>query len=191
MHQRGIMIVELLLVMAVAVIIIYLGLERYRAYYHSMQFDLVQNDVVTIREALNRYYNKLPCDASGVLQSDLNTDFITQLNTVMNRSPYVDGYHALILDSGAVTKDDKPVYQLEVTATINNAYQAQFEWLTKRLHATRYTGQTIYWVSVPNNTIAQPKSLLWVMNVSRDQFRNLKNDAALARTHASHAYCAR
>lgn len=191
MYERGIMMVELLLVIAVAAIIIYLGLERYRAYYRSMQFDLVHSDVVAIRNALNRYYDNVPCDANGTWQGALNHDVMDQLDVADSRVPYVNHYHAFIVESTAVTKDQKPIYQLEVTADINNRYHEQCSWLGKRLAATRYVGQTLYWVSLPNNSMAEPKSVLWVMNVSRDQFKNLKNDAALAEHYASHAYCAR
>ncbi len=191
MREAGIMIVELLLVIAVAVIIIYMGLERYRAYYHAMQFDLVQDDIVTIRQALNQYYNTVACDAQGDLQAPLNTDVIDQLDTLKMRLPYVDRYHALIIDSGTRSRSGKPIYQLKVALDVNSAYQSLLQWMTKRLQGTRYERPTIYWISLPNNSTAQPNSILWVMNTSRDQFKNLKNNAALAASQTSHAYCAR
>lgn len=183
------MLIELLLVIAVAVIIIFLGLERYRAYYKSMQFDLVQNDIVTIREKLNKYYNKQPCNVAGKYQGALDKDIIPTLGMLTDRAPYISQYHAYVHDTGAVTKAGKPVYHIEVSAEIAPHYYDLFDYLTKRLHGTRHDANTIYWSTLPNTLVAQPKRLLWVMDVSREQFKNLKN--MVDSTAAKHSYCFR
>jgi Tfp pilus assembly protein PilE len=191
MRQRGIMIVELLLVISVAVIILFLGLERYRAYYQSMQFDLVKDDLVTIRQDLNQYYNSIPCDTDGVMQEDVGTDIIDKLNTITARSPYIDHYHAYIEQSGEQTKEKKPVYNFVITADVDGKYQNIFDYLTSRLNGARHDDKSIYWTVLPNTTTVQPKSVLWVMNVSRNQFKNLKNDETLGVGQLSHSYCFR
>lgn len=188
------MIVEMILVIALAAIMILIGLQYYRNYNRLMQLSLVANDIVTIRESLNRFYDHISCDGNGVLQNNLDVDLITQLdipNELTARSPYVTGYHAFIIDSGVVTHQQKPVYALEVRADIAPAYVSIINSLTQRFAATHYNGNTIYWVSLSNNSTTDPGSDLWDLNVSRDAFRNLKNSTALSAGEYSHAYCAR
>ena len=193
--QRGLTLLELLLVLSVAVVIISLGIQRYRSYYRAEQFDLLDNDVAIIRHSLNSFYNEIPCDFAGTLARDLNVDVMSKLQLqprFTHRFPYVTQYHARIIDSGATTKKDhKPVYQVEVTAIIEPHYVTLMGWLRKRLQASRATGDTLYWVSLLNNTQVAPGSDLAAMNVSRDLFRNVHNIEPVGAGQSIHAYCAR
>lgn len=194
MQQKGFMMVEVILVIAIAVVMILLGLQYYRNYNRLMQLNLVGNDIITIRESLNRFYDAIPCNSNGILQADLNVDVLTQLDLqplLTSRSPYVDSYHAVITDSGVVTGQQKPVYTLEVSADIDPVYISIMSSLMQRWQATRYNDSTLYWDSLSNNSITDPGSDLWGMTVSRDMFRNLKNDATLSAGDYSHAYCAK
>ena len=182
------MLVELLLVIAVAVVLIFLGLERYRAYYRSMQYQLVQNDIVTIRDRLNQYYNEQPCDHEGQFEGDLDKDIILQLNTITQRMPYIAQYHASVHDTAAVTKMGKPIYHIEVRAELEPHYYDLANYLARRLQGTHLIGNVIYWSTLPNTLVAQPKRILWVMNVNREQFKNLNNRAS---STAKHSYCFR
>ncbi len=186
----GIALVELLLIISVAAIILYLGLERYRAYYRNMQYDLVQEDVVRTTQALNRFYNTLACNAQGVLQSALDVDVLNQLGVIAQRAPYVNQYHAAIVDSGALTRDGKPVYHIEVIADMNPEVAPLMGWLAQRFTATQYDQHALYWVSLPNTTVAEPSSVLWVMKENLEQFKNLKNSKNSGAIPL-HAYCFR
>jgi prepilin-type N-terminal cleavage/methylation domain-containing protein len=194
MNQKGFTMIELMLVIVIAAVIILLGLQYYRNANRLMQLSLVANDVTTIREALNRFYDAIPCDGNGVLQNDLNMDVIAQLDIphpLIGRQPYVDNYHAVIVDSGVTTDQQKPVYTLEVSADVDFVYGSIMNSLTQRWSATRYNNNTIYWDSLSNNSTTDPGSDLWDLNVSTDAFRNLKNDATLSTGGYSHAYCAK
>lgn len=189
MREEGVMLIELLLVIAVAVVLIFIGLERYRAYYQSMQYQLIQNDIVTIRDKLNQYYNEQSCDVNGRLNGMLDSDLIDKLDVNTHRSPYITHYHALIHDTGAQTQSGKPVYHIEVSAELESQYDGLFDYLTRRLQGTRLMGNTIYWSTLPNTLVVHPKRVLWVMDVSRQQFKNVNNmiDAG----GMSHSYCFR
>ncbi len=173
---KGIMMIELLLVITLAAIIIFVGLRVYLATHHTLELDLIKHDVQTIRMALNRYYEQQVCDSEGVLDIHINTDVLSQLDIqpqLKARVPYVLHYAAKIIATKSQTITGKPIYKLQVSAKFND-------------------GHTQVWHSLPENTTVTPKGLLWVMNVSRDQFRHLKNDKKLNQLHMlySHAYCA-
>lgn len=185
------MLIEMLFVIALAGVILWIGLVLYRAYYKGLQFNLVKNDIVTIRNQLNSYYETLPCDSKGVLQNDLNTDVITELNTVTARAPYIDRYHAFIEVAPITTAHHQPIYHLVVKADINSGYLSLLAYLTERLSGLHVDGRAIQWTHLPNVAKPASQSLLSVMNVSREQFKQLKNNAASAATQQSHAYCFR
>lgn len=192
---RGIMIIELLLVITLAAVIIFVGLREYRASHDALDLKLVQHDISVIRMALNRYYEQLVCDAAGVLDVDVNQDVLARLDVqpeLQGRLPYIERYHAKIIMANAKTVDSKPIYKLVVMAKFADSYVNQMSWLRARLAAKSFDQQTLAWESLPMNTTAVPRGLLWVMNASRDQFRQLKNDVTLSQTQAlhSHAYCA-
>lgn len=195
MKQAGVAMIEVLLVIIIAAAIITLGLNQYRNYRQNTQYELIQGDITTIKQALNQYYNTLACNAVGKLpQSALVPDVIYNLDmnkNIRERFPYISGYHARIIDSGVLTKDKKPVYQLQVRAHVASGFVSMIDFLRKRLEATKESNNSLYWIGLPNNSITKYKSITWVMNVSRDQFRNLKNDPELAGQQGAHSYCAR
>ena len=191
---RGFMVVEIMLVIVIAAIIILLGLQYYRSYNSAMKLNLVTNDVATIRESLNRFYDAIPCNSNGVLQADLNVDVIAQLDIpspLTLRLPYIESYHAMIMNSGAMTDQQKPEYMLAVSANINPRYESIMSTLASAWQATHYVGTIMYWNSLSNNTTTDPGSDLWDLNVSNAAFRNLKNSASLSAGVVSHAYCAK
>lgn len=172
---KGVMIIELLLVITLAAIIIFVGLRVYFASHYTLASELVQHDVQTIRMALNRYYEQQSCDRNGVIDVDTDMNILSKLDMhprLTARAPYVSQYDAKIIATQSQTVTGKPVYKLQVSAKFND-------------------GHVKVWHSLPENTTVTPKGLLWVMRASHDQFRHLKNDLKLSQAYGlrSHAYC--
>lgn len=175
MYEKGIMLVELLLVTTLAAVIIAVGINRYQAYHQLSQYRLIGHDIVTIQTALNTYYNKQSCDQAGVIEGTINSDIIDRLAVIKKRQPYIDQYHAVIRDTGAVTEAGKPIYHLEVTATLMPHYYDLRQFLQNQLQATRFDSTTIYWSLLPNTSLSEQNNVLWVMNGSRELFKKLTN----------------
>lgn len=192
--QKGLSMIEVLLVISIAALIILLGLQRYRGYWQVEQYTLVKNDVQTILQALNQFYNTIPCDSNGIIVRDLNRDVLDQLKlpyVLSERAPYISNYTARIIDSGARTeKKNKPVYQIEVTAELEPAV-SNVMWFFKKLDATYYHGRTLYWVNIPNTSLSDAAMALTPLNISREQFKQALNGEGVSEQIVTHAYCAR
>ena len=180
------MLLEILWVIVLAAVVIVLGIKAYRLYQQRLEIELIRNDVVTVRAALNRYYEGIPCDSVGKWQGD-SSDVIDKLDinpAQYSRSPYVLGYHAAVVDEGTL-------YHLLITADVDPLYAALMPVLTKRLNASRYEASKLYWKALPDSTVVEGEKYLWIMNGSRDVFRHLKNAPALGEREYTHAFCAR
>lgn len=197
MKTSGVILLELLLVIIVAAAIITMSLNYYRLYERNMQLHLIDNDLLTVRQALDEYYVSLPCDSEGILTGDiLDQDLISRLDindSGRARLPLIVGYHAYIIDTGTKTSGDvkKPIYQLQVRADINPEDMSQLQWLSQRLDANRIEGNTLYWESLPNSLAIHPSKVLWVMSGSVDAFQKLTNNPDINGNRGLHAYCAR
>ena len=191
MQEKGIMILEVLIVTIIAALILGLGLRSYRYQQHAVGIMRAHNTAIKIRAALNDYYNTLSCNAQGILESDTDEDIIDQLNVTIPPSQYIKQYHAYIQPSTQVTHAGKPIYRLHVTAEIDLMYQAATTWLAQRLHARFVKRNLIEWDALPNTTMAQSGGVLWVLNTRRERFKQFHNNKTLNGGHATHAYCYR
>lgn len=193
MYQRGVTMVELLMVIVLAAVIMTAGLRLFKSYQTRLQWQFIQRDITIIKEVLNTYYETLPCNRKGELQGPVNQDLIDQLPldppSLVARLPMVQHYRAYIRQTNERTQQDRPVYQLEVVAVLASAYHAQIPGLAKQFNATSHTAKQLIWVALPRQSQVSGAEGLWVMQGEQAQFQHRHmGSTAVAFTHA---YCAR
>ena len=63
--QAGFTLVELLMVLLGIAVILSLSIHRYRNYQRRIELAGVKSDIVSIQQALNRYYHTIGCYSDG------------------------------------------------------------------------------------------------------------------------------
>lgn len=192
MYQRGVMMLEILFVIVVSALLITIGVRLYQSYQHDTTRRLVDQDLRDIQAALVVYYQSIPCDQHGQWQGMINSNIIDQLAldpNIKNREPMISNYEAYIRETNQVTKQNQPIYQLEVRAKLTPYYQNHIQWLQAYFNATDHTSKSLVWRGLPKLFKSDQSSDFWVMDVSRALFQKVqtKPETGIA---LSHAYCA-
>jgi len=195
--QGGHTLLELLMVLIVIAGISVAGLRFYRVYLQQSQVALVKNDVSVMQDALNQYFHLDGCAKGGDFRGNLTLSIEDLEKTVGvklpdGRSPFVIDYGVKIVDTGIKTESNKPVYVLEVNATLNGKYSAQrLQWYQLQFGAGKLTGDQLTWITLPGNSVAKGQRQLWVLNGMRRLFRQQENKKTEQKKESlSASYCA-
>lgn len=193
MYQRGVMMLEILFVIIIAALLITVSVRLYLSYQHDTTRQLIKHDLMTLRDALNIYYQSLPCDQQGRWQGVIDTNVIDQLKIdprLNARQPIVSAYKAYVRLTDQTTKRGQPVYLLEVRAKLTASAQSHVKWLQSYFDATGYTKRALFWRGLPSLFRASQSKALWVLDASRAQFQQQQTQSSSSIAF-SHAYCAR
>lgn len=179
--QRGVTLVEMLMVLVGIAVILSLSIHRYRDYQRHIQLAGVKNDIASIQEAANRYYHITGCHSDGSFAGDSSPSMKDLGLQLDGRPPIVpfggNSYSAKIVETNEPTTNNKPVYALQVRATLNTAYSdKRMSWYQKRFSAENVEGHTLLWTTLPSNTASEPGTKLWVMKAEGEQFRKAENE---------------
>src|SRR3990172_899475 len=134
----GFTLIETLLVLAVATVIIMMGINRFQQYREELQINAVKSDIQIISAALDSYFYATPC-VSHAFPDEKKNPSMTDLglSTRYNaREPFVISYRAQVVDSSTGTADGMPIYLLKIIATLDsNLSTAQLSWYQQLFNA--------------------------------------------------------
>ena len=193
----GYSLVEMLLVIAIAAVLITLGIRHYRFYQQQRQLATLDSKIHTLQWALNRYFHQQGCFRGGVFrgnyQPTISKDLLYDINPDIKKSfmpdNWVQAYAVSIVDTLATTGLKQPLYKLQLTITLSPGVDAkQAQWLYQRLQANKMQGQELIWSMLPGNTISEPGNGLWILSASREQFRQSEQDRSQYIIHLQNAY---
>lgn len=200
-NNRGYTLLEVLFVVSVIAVIILFSIKQYYQMQRHSLVEQVNNDVQIIKSGLNSYFFRTGCNQNGTFSlmpsqaiqfqpsiNDLNINTPSYYYT--NHLPLVTAYSIYVIDSGQKNPTSgKPLYFLKVMANLNVTSQ-QVAWYKLQLNASGVSGNSIFWQSMPDNSYVQPNKNLWVLDGSRQLFR--QSESAVDNTSApiSGSYCA-
>jgi len=179
---RGYTLLELLLVVVVIASLSLLTINHYRRVQQRADVASVENDVLLIRQALNHYFQQQLCTGmDGTYQGKTAPKLVDDLGLSVNdenREPIVTQYDAAVVDTNLKTEDQKRLYSLQVSATLNPTFSAQRQaWYKKQLHAAQLKDGKLIWSSRANSSAIHPKRVMWPMSGDMRQFRQMENTA--------------
>lgn len=199
-YNDGVSLLEMLLVITVIAVISLLAINHYHIMQQNALLVAVQTDKKMIDRALDDYFYQTGCYQNGVFSklsgnaTQYQPDIVRDLGLTaeyQQRQPLVQQYSALIIDTGQKTLMDnppKPIYYLEITAKLN-VTNDQMPWYQKQFDAAGYTGTTLYWRSLSDNSYVQPRKQLWVLDGSRQLFRRVENNPNANSPVIAGSYC--
>jgi Tfp pilus assembly protein PilE len=180
-HADGISLIELLLVLVGISIITVTSISYYRQYQQTEEINLVKEDVRNIFYTVNNYFHESGCASDGIFSGNKTPDIKADLSLGAlgdGRSPLVTAYAVQINETGATTDDSLPLYQLQITATLNgNFTEKQMDSVANRLDSATAVDHNhkITWVTAPNNNISSSHNSLWILAGARKAFRKVMN----------------
>lgn len=176
----GLTLIETLLVLAVAAMIVMTGINQYQQYSEAAQITAVKSDIREISAALDRYFYTTGC-RNHQFPPARRDPSITDLGlaaSFMAREPLVTAYHVHVIDSQQVSVDGKPIYLLQIVATLtSNLTQPQLHWYQQLLNAGQVdTGaHELTWQTMPNHRFADAISVFAGIDGTRAIFRKNQN----------------
>ncbi len=181
-RQSGFSLIELALVLAIAAVIILIGINRYQQYRFNADIEVVKQNINLLFNALNTYYRQ-NCNKDTPFNVDMaslkSKNLLPNLPKVNLLSTLANGYQFEV--SAKYIKDVKttnseikrPVYMLNIIAipqTIGDtATQALYQQL---LGGTQSSFGIITWSRLPTYTVPTVSSQLWMMRSGSDYFKN-------------------
>ncbi len=180
--MRGFTLIELLLALTVIAIVTLLSINRYQQYRNQIEVLLVKSDIAVIDQSLNNYFHLIGCDRDGIFPNDKINPSIADLGlstTYYARKPLVTHYETQIIDTGSKTKNDKPIYLLQVRATLNTSLSPeQLSWYLNLFHAGKMdtSGHILTWQTLPGNSAANSDDSFWILDGARKMFRHLNDN---------------
>lgn len=178
---KGFTLLEALLIIALAAVLVVVSINRYQYYAHQSVTMEVKSDVTSILEALNDYFHQQGCSSNGRFAGTENPSITEDLGLIRlakGRSPLVSEYSVAIMDDGTITQDAKPVYQLQVTATLSEGLSSKaLAWYQTALNASLLDEQNheLIWQRMPTNNIDSANDQFWVLNGTLSRFRQWTN----------------
>lgn len=201
-HQgEGISLLEMLLVVGVIAVISLLCINHYQRMQQNALLVEVKSDKEIIGRSLNNYFYRAGCNQNGTFSkisagaTQFQPDIVNDLGlsaTYEQRLPLVQSYSVFIIDTGQKTSVDsppKPIYYLKIQAQLNVA-NTQMDWYQKQLSAEGYSGMTLYWRGLMDNSYFLPHKQLWVLDGSRQLFKRNETDPDSNSPSIAGSYCA-
>lgn len=198
--NQGVSLLELLLVIGVIAVISLIGINHYQKMQQDALLVEVKSDQQIILRSLDNYFYRTGCYQSGVFSklsgsvTQYQPDIVNDLGLsaeYKQRLPLVQNYSVLIIDTGQKTLVDnpaKPIYYLKIQAQLN-VDSSLMAWYQKQFNAAGYTGTTLYWQSLTDNSYVQPSKQLWVLDGSRQLFRRLETQPNSSSPTVAGSYC--
>lgn len=194
--SSGVTMIELLMVLAITATLAITILNRFKVEHRQTELVEIKGDVSVIMNALNRYMWRTGCSSDGTFPAAQLHPTLSQLGlptSADSRAPLIMAYSANIIETTAKTLDNKPIYDLQVSAVLPAHLTLQRrQWLLKALDAQSLNDQTLVWTSLPGNSVSNSGEPLWILNASRDFFAQKQNWPKIQdKNRRSSAYCAR
>lgn len=186
-RKEGFTVLEMIMVLFVIAAIVTYSVRRIRLYEETANVALVKSDLSIIEQALNHYFHQVGCDTDGAFSGKENPTFedLGLSATYAARLPDITAYKPQIIDTDIRTKDGKPVYRLQLKATVNTRYTTgHVLWVSQKLGAGKINDHTLTWHLLPGANVGS--RFLWVMNGPLAFFRYQQSDSSLP----AGSYCA-
>lgn len=168
----GMTMLEMLMVLAVGATILTVSIMRFHFYQQTLTVSRINHHLQLIFSALTNYFHSVGCDNSGVFPNH-NEDIYDNLGLTFNADqPYINHYHAEVVDTGQTNNFHKPIYRFEVSADLNINDEEKIAWLAKAAHAKYTTTTPLVWSTLANHAFAKIDNGLWVLNGVRTSFTN-------------------
>lgn len=181
--QRGISLLELLLVLVGIAILTLASIHRYRDYHRQTEMAEIKSDITIIIRALNNYFHITGCNTDGTFPADKREPSMHELglnNSYQSRLPLVVHYIPHIVASGDHTKRNKPIYLLQINVEFNHTItNSQLAWYKQALNATAIapTSHRLSWQILPGTNVTADNNNLWILTSSKKLFQKMANRA--------------
>lgn len=198
--DSGFSLIELLLVLVCMAAIVSWAMHHYQTKERRAQTLQVESDIKTWQRALDSYFHITGCDNRGNFSGSLTPNCQTlqsiSSDVVCSRSPLVAQYNAIIIETDQKTTGtvQKPVYQLEVQATLAATLSpGQISWYQAELQAKPTTDNHLVWDALPTNSSVQAGDNFYILNGAGAAFRATENQNGAggeAQPQSSGSFCA-
>ncbi len=188
---KGFTLLEFLFVITVIAVMAYTSINRYQHYREEIEMNAVKSDINIISQAVDIYFHVLSCDSQGVFRGELNPS-ISDLglpDSYQSRNSLITQYAASIMNNGEQTADHKPIYSLQVNATLNSALSTQqLAWYRQALNAGEMDAIThrLSWTMLPGSSATGLEKSQGILDGARNVFREIEN----AKTKTAENNCA-
>ncbi|OGT64376.1 MAG: hypothetical protein A3J38_09315 [Gammaproteobacteria bacterium RIFCSPHIGHO2_12_FULL_45_9] len=156
--KSGYTLIEVLLALSVIALLMGFSIERYRQYQTVAVSTSVQGDVAQIFTALNQYFMTTGCTSDGSFQGSFTPDLGRDLGLnalALGRSPIIM-YTPTIVKSSITTATGKPLYQLQVAATLKSTISYAEKMQDAGLwHATINTDGDLLFETAPASLLSR------------------------------------
>jgi len=173
MTQRGISLLETLMVVSIAAILLTLGVKQVRQFQHGTLVNGIHSDLRQIGRKVNQYFRQQGCNEQGEFVGNREPDLSHDLQLTLKprlplMAPVVPAYRIAITDNGFQARSERPLYQIMISAEMHSDLsQAQLAMLQQQLNAVARQGHVFYWRLRPGADEAQPQSLWMMQGVMR------------------------
>lgn len=160
--QKGLTLLETLLVLVVIAAIITFSINRFRAYQRRIETVAIKNDIATLKQHLNVYFHEQGCYSGKGKFAGKSKPSLTDINFNHDQhEPVISQYAVKIVKASIHTmnnnnKSYKNVYHLEVKATLNSSLsQSRQKWYQQEFGASTLQKGELTWIMLPKSNVGE------------------------------------
>lgn len=194
-QQKGVTLLELLLVLIIIAAISLLAINRYQLYRQEKDIAALKQNVDILFQTTNIFYH-VCCSASQGLKSQpaycggpspdkqfhvdknalkqmLGINDLTAILIKTSLATSENNYDVNATYQGQTEQTQKPIYQLSVSAILN-APQTVMAWYQQMLNASLISTNNplqLVWTKFPSYTLPSVSSNLWIMSSGLREFK--------------------